>query len=144
MTIGKPLKHYYIRKPGSLACTSPDSRSFAVSIHTEIDYEAMNDGNLEVYFGEVYIWDLSRGKVVGPRRTPTGDYLRGVACAQHHGRPVAFTGGDDRRVRMWDLTKGKLIGSWPVHGEIRSIACESAKGILVLGVGSDVLVADIS
>jgi WD40 repeat protein len=144
VTIGKPLKHYYIRKPGSLACTSAGSRSFAVSIHTEIDYEAMNDGNLEVYFGEVYIWDLSRGKGVGPRRTPTGDYIRGVACAQHHGRPVAFTGGDDRRVRMWDLTKGKLIGSWPVHGEIRSIACEAAEGILVLGVGSDVLVADIS
>jgi WD40 repeat protein len=132
-----------IRTPDGLTCTSAGDRLVAISVHTEIDYEATRGGSLEIYIGEVRLWDLTKGKLIGEHRTSTGDYLRGVACMMYGGRPVALTGGDDRILRMWDLGGKKLIGKWPVHSSIESLS-SSADGALVLGVGSDILIVDIS
>jgi WD40 repeat protein len=118
------------------------SAAVAVAIHTQIDDDAMGYGNLEIYYGEVRFWDLTRGKLMATRYTPTGDYLRTVACTAYRGRQVAVTGGDDRMLRMWDLARRKLVREWPVHGEIRSLSC-GPDGTLTLAIGSDVMVVDM-
>jgi WD40 repeat protein len=142
----EPLRHsltHYATRPGGIACAWAGHDLIAVSIHTVMDAEAMIDSNFEIYKGEVRLWNLSRRRLVGEFATTRGDVLEGVECTCYHGRPVAFTGGRDRFVRMWDLTEKKLARKWPVHGFIKSIS-SSTDGALVLGIDSDIQVVDFN
>ena len=48
----------------------------------------------------------------------------------------------ERSIAIQANVSMKLLREWPTHGEISSLS-SSTDGALVLGVGSDVLVADI-
>ena len=74
----------------AVACTILDGRPVAV----------VGQG------AEVRIWDLTNGQ---ERATLVGhaDTVKAVACSVLDGRPIAVTGGDDRVVRIWDLTDEK-------------------------------------
>jgi WD40 repeat protein len=53
-----------------------------------------------------------------------------VACAQLDGRPIAVTSGQDRTVRIWDLTTGIPI-SGPLVGHtdsVTAVACTQLDG----------------
>jgi WD40 repeat protein len=142
--IGGPIRHANFRyHPHGLSAICAGDRPFAVTVHTEVDYDAMGDGSFEIYYGEVRVWDLMQRVLVGECQTPRGDFPNAAICIHRHRRPVAVTGGYDRTLRMWDVARNKLISEWPVHGEINCLAY-STDGALVVGIDSDVLVADIN
>ena len=91
--------------------------------------------------GRVTMWDLARHRRIGAKQTSPGDFLHAVTCASIDERPVAFTGGKDRFLRMWDLADGGLAAEWPMPAEIGAIA-RSPDGSLVVGVASDIVVLD--
>src|SRR5207249_11541611 len=73
------------------------------------------------------------------RRPPTADEgaapLRCVACSSD-GRLLA-TGGDDRKVRLWDVRSGKLLRALSGHtGRVNRLAF-SGKGDWLASAGDD-------
>lgn len=140
--IAQPVRHY-ARTPTEMACAWEDDRAIAVTVHTEVDRGSMGSGTFEIYNGEVRLWDLTHGKLIGEHFTPSGDSPNSVACTQYQGRTVAISGGMDRTLRMWDVTSNRLVRKWPVHGEIHAV-CRSTDGALVSCIGSDIQVADFN
>jgi WD40 repeat protein len=61
-----------------------------------------------------------------------------VACAYLNDRPVAFTGGKDGIVQVWDLLGRRRLDSIAVHGPVFAIGATN-DGDLVIGAGGEVL-----
>jgi hypothetical protein len=61
-----------------------------------------------------------------------------IACAYLDGRPVAFTGGEDGIVRVWDLLDRKLLDAIAVLGPVFAI-WPTSHGELVIGAGGEAL-----
>ncbi|MEU9629515.1 MULTISPECIES: AAA family ATPase [Streptomyces] len=56
--------------------------------------------------------------------------VKGLACTEVNGRPIAVTGSQDLTVRMWDLITGDPVGT-PMTGhtkEIEAVACTEVNG----------------
>ncbi|MFI1794461.1 caspase family protein [Streptomyces olivaceoviridis] len=72
--------------------------------------------------GLVQAWDLATD---AGQLTDTSGAVRAVSCTVIEGTPVAITGGDDRTVRVWELTAVAQIGL-PLTGHDRfvyAVAC---------------------
>jgi WD40 repeat protein len=61
-----------------------------------------------------------------------------VACAYLNDRPVAFTGGEDGVVQVWDLLGKRLLDSITVLGPVFAIGATN-DGELVIGAGGEAL-----
>jgi WD40 repeat protein len=61
-----------------------------------------------------------------------------VACAYLNSRPVAFTGGQDGTVRVWDLLDRRLLDVLDVFGPVFTISA-SNYGELLIGAGGEVI-----
>ena len=63
-----------------------------------------------------------------------------VAISASAERPVVVTAGEDRTVRVWDLTSSALLlDPMPVPGTVRAITCFDASGPHAIIAGDDVL-----
>lgn len=101
----------------------------------------VSDDDIGSTAGGVTIWDLVRDRQISRNQTTSGDFIHAVTCTSINNKPVAFTGGEDRFLRMWNLTDGQLTAEWPMPDQIGAIAC-SPDGSLVVGVASDIMVLD--
>jgi WD40 repeat protein len=88
------------------------------------------------------VWDLTTGSQT---RQLTGhtDQVNSVAVAELEGRPHAITAGDDRSVRVWDLTTGACLTTYYLPART-SAATVTADGTVVLGVGHDVAALNLA
>ncbi|NUK90502.1 hypothetical protein HRW16_01155 [Streptomyces lunaelactis] len=78
------------------------------------------------------IWNLTNGTPIKHIMTP-GARSTAVACTVLDGRPVAVTGGDDGKVRVWDLAPGTLVHP-PLEGHsdwVLAVSCAVINGISV-------------
>ncbi len=131
--IGRPIQGP-VTGGWAIASTMLDSRPVAIT--------GSNENVMQV-------WDLSRQRQAGQSLPGHDNHIQVVTCTTLNGHPIAVTTSFLERnadiwdlSRMWDLVSMKLLREWPTHGEISSLS-SSTDGALVLGVGSDVLVADI-
>jgi WD40 repeat protein len=133
--VGGPFAPWYFT---GLAGTFLNGRPSVVAIG---NVKSDSDSRSDLLIGEIHVWDLISGAMVGRHRTTVGDLIQAVTCTTLNNTPVAVTGGNDRWLRIWDLAANKLKRKMPMPGQIESIAC-GPDGSLVIGVGSDVVVLD--
>jgi WD40 repeat protein len=77
----------------------------------------------------ILVWDLETGAV---ERVLEGHEKDVLALACHGGR--LFSSGDDRTLRVWDLTTGELLALWgPFENETDTCAFDPLHGRVVLG-----------
>src|SRR5262249_684212 len=63
--------------------------------------------------GEVKLWDAESGTIAHTLHAPGGQGFHSVAF--HPKRALLATGGEDNMVRLWDTSKGELVGGLPGH-----------------------------
>jgi len=90
---------------------------------------------------ELLAWDLRHGRQYGSALMFPGRDVRVLECALIDGIPVVFAGGEERRLRMWDLASHTLIGEWPMPGIVNSLSFSPA-GFVAVAAGADVLILD--
>ncbi|HEY7426954.1 MAG TPA: protein kinase [Gemmataceae bacterium] len=85
--------------------------------------------------GEVKLWDAESGTVVHTLRTPGGQGFHSVAF--HPKRALLATGGEDNMVRLWDTSKGELIGGLTGHRTAVSCVAFSPDGKFLVSAASN-------
>jgi WD40 repeat protein len=82
------------------------------------------------------VWDLINDVLIAPLAGHDGKVLA-VACTELDGRAVAVTAGEDRTVRVWDLTTGTEVRS-PISGHdgtVHAVTCTELNGRTVAITG---------
>jgi hypothetical protein len=106
---------------------------------TMVEALTMVDWSLVKIFGladgRVLVQD-DRSRETLPQRHAGG--VTAVACQYLNGQPLAFTGGQDGKVRVWDLATRRLVDVIDVTGPVFAIEA-TADGDLIVGAGGEAI-----
>ena len=144
-TQGEPRAIAAIYRASPLAGTTPDQRRDILSLNAARIGDEHLAYALSTHPDSGSSWtprwstgSTANGAVLSILTSRPGGVVFAVDSTIVGGRLVAVTGGDDRAVRMWDLTTGTAIPT-PVmkhDGSVRAVACATLNGRPVAITGS--------
>jgi WD40 repeat protein len=87
--------------------------------------------------GNIQIWDLTAGQVVGGRLGGHTASFRAMGVGSVDGVPVIVTGADDRSVRVWSLATREQLASIRMPGPVQAVGMGRQTDI-VAAFGTDI------
>ncbi|MFH8560027.1 hypothetical protein [Streptomyces sp. NPDC017988] len=116
------------------ACTTVDGRPVAVTGSSDGAYSGSVDA-------KAHVWDIATQRPYGEPLSGHTGWVVAAACTKVDGRSVAFTGGQDGTLRMWDMERGECLQTLTLPGVVNHIAV-AGDGRLAIGSEGELIVME--